>query len=50
MKIGAYAVFLLAVTTAPVNVARLELDHEPFLADFRAADGRVRFVTLLSPT
>lgn len=34
----------------PDPVKRLDVYHQPFLDDFRASDGRVRLVTLLSPT
>jgi hypothetical protein len=39
---------LVALTATPA--ARLGLDHQPFLEDFRAAEGRARLVTVLSPT
>ena len=45
------SLLLLALAPAPTDqVQRLELDHQPFLDDFRAADGRVRLVAVLSPT
>ena len=43
-------VSLLLLGLAPSPIARLDLEHQPFLDNFRAADGRVRFVTVLSPT
>jgi len=43
-------VSLLPLLMAMTPASRLDVDHEPFLEDFRAADGRVRLVTLLSPT
>ncbi len=45
------SLLLLALAPAPTDgVHRLELDHQPFVEDFRAADGRVRLVAVLSPT
>jgi hypothetical protein len=45
------SLLLLALAPAPTDQAhKLELDHQPFLDDFRAAEGRVRLVTVLSPT
>ena len=41
---------MLLVTLAQARVTRLDVEHQPFLEDFRASDGRVRLVTLLSPT
>jgi len=41
---------LLLLGLAPSPVARLDVAHQPFLDDFRAAEGRVRFIAVLSPT
>ena len=43
-------VSLSLATLVSTPAARLELDHQPFVENFRAADGRVRLVAVLSPT
>ena len=51
MKISVFAsLWLLALTPSADVVQPLELDHQPFLEDFAAANGRVRLVAVLSPT
>lgn len=45
------SLLLLALTPSSAEVVvRLELDHQPFLEDFGAANGRVRLLAVLSPT
>jgi hypothetical protein len=41
---------LLLLGLAPSPVTRLDVAHQPFLDDFRAAEGSVRFIAVLSPT
>lgn len=41
---------LVRTTVGEVDVQRLELDHQPFVDEFNAAEGRVRLVAMLSPT
>jgi hypothetical protein len=52
MKISALAslLFLALAQTPTGQVQRLDLDHQPFVDAFKAADGSVRLVVVLSPT
>jgi hypothetical protein len=51
MKISFVSLLFLALAQTPTGqVQRLELDHQPFLDEFKAADGRARLVVVLSPT
>ncbi len=44
----AFALSLSAA--APAQVERLDSEHQPLVRDFRASQGRVRLVAILSPT
>ena len=50
MKTSLLSFALVLFAVAPQSVQRLEVDHQRFIEDFRASDGRVRLVTILSPT
>jgi hypothetical protein len=49
------ATFFLAVAlslgaAAPLQVERLDSEHQPVVRDFQAGKGRARLVAILSPT